>query len=71
MMVQNNEIWQLKITNIRLNLQNPRYDPTSSEQEAIGTIVRKQGRKLVRLAADIVEKDDYLTFVLKIVGDSQ
>ena len=70
-MVQNNEIQQLKITNIRLNPRNSRYDSTSSEQEAIGTIDRKQGGKIVRLTADIVEKDDYLTFVLKIVGDSQ
>ena len=70
-MVQNNEIRQLKITNIRLNLQNPRYDPTSSEQEAIGTIVRKQGRKLVRLAADIVEKGMNPMKLMMVTPDSQ
>ncbi|MBE0480780.1 MAG: hypothetical protein IBX68_07360 [Dehalococcoidia bacterium] len=49
-------IQAIKIENIKLNLENPRYDPTSSQQEALGTIIRKQGRKLLKLAEDIAEK---------------
>lgn len=55
-MVQTGDIRPIKIENILLNLNNPRYDRTMSQQEAIATIVSKQGRKLVKLATDIVDK---------------
>jgi hypothetical protein len=70
-MAQTGNIQPLKITNIRLNLSNPRYDPTSSEQEAVATIVRKQGRKLVKLAADIVEKGMNPMKLLMVTPDAQ
>jgi uncharacterized protein (DUF1778 family) len=70
-MIQTSNIQPLKIANIRLNLNNPRYDPTASEQEAIATIVRKQGRKLVRLAADIVEKGMNPMKLLMVTPDAQ
>ncbi len=70
-MVQTTNIQPLKIANIRVNLSNPCYDPTASELEAISTIVRKQGRKLVRLAADIVEKGMNPMKLLMVTPDDQ
>jgi hypothetical protein len=46
----------VKVENLRINLNNPRYDPRTSEREAIATIIHDQGPKLISLAEDIVDK---------------
>src|SRR5258708_3840312 len=46
----------VSVENLRINLNNPRYDPRTSERDAIATIVHDQGPKLISLAEDIVDK---------------
>lgn len=42
--------------NLLIDLHNPRYDPRSSQREALATICHDQGIKLYNLAEDIVDK---------------
>lgn len=46
----------IDLENLRINLNNPRYDPRTSEREAVATIVHDQGLKLSNLADDIINK---------------
>src|SRR5437016_12433228 len=39
-----------------VDLQNPRYDPRTSQREALATIAQDQGEKLINLAEDIVDR---------------
>lgn len=47
---------RVRVENLRLNLQNPRYDATSSQREALKTMALQQKDKLVRLAQSVLEK---------------
>jgi hypothetical protein len=42
-------------TSLRLDVENPRHDQTKDQRDAIQTIAREQGEKLLNLARDIVE----------------
>lgn len=50
------EIRSIPLENLLIDLQNPRYDPRTSQREAISTIAHDQRGKLVNLAEDIVER---------------
>ncbi len=54
-MVLKTKLKPIKLENLLLGLDNPRYESTGNQNEALRTMVQKQGQKLVRLAADIVE----------------
>jgi hypothetical protein len=46
----------IKLENLLIDLQNPRYDPRTSQRDALATIARDQGIKLYNLAEDILDK---------------
>jgi len=46
----------IPLENLLIDLENPRYDPRTSQREALATIAHDQGTKLANLAEDIVEK---------------
>ncbi|SEF71171.1 hypothetical protein [Billgrantia desiderata] len=45
----------IKISNILLDLENPRFPPVNDQREAIRTMLRDQGAKIVNLASDIYQ----------------
>jgi hypothetical protein len=47
---------KIKITNLVVNIDNPRYEMVGNQQEAIGVMVRDQGKKLINLASDLIQK---------------
>jgi len=49
-------LMSIKIENLLIDLHNPRYEPRSSQRDALITISRDQGLKLYNLAEDIVDK---------------
>jgi hypothetical protein len=48
-------IVSIEIENLLIDLQNPRFDPKSSQRDALQTIIHDQGKKLYNLAEDIVD----------------
>lgn len=46
----------IPLENLLVDLHNPRYDPRSSQRDALATIARDQGVKLYNLTEDIVDK---------------
>lgn len=46
----------IPLENLLVDLHNPRYDPRSSQRDALAAIARDQGVKLYNLAEDIVDK---------------
>src|SRR5947209_223845 len=46
----------IPLNNLLIDLQNPRYDPRTSQREALTSIAHDQGVKLVNLAEDIVDR---------------
>jgi len=50
------KIKQIPLTNLLIDIQNPRYDPRKNQHEAIATIANEQRIKLVNLAQDILDK---------------
>lgn len=46
---------KLKLTDLQVNTENYRFEPVSSQKEAIDKMVDDQGDKLLRLAEDIVK----------------
>jgi hypothetical protein len=55
MVINMNEIKPISLENLLIDLENPRYDPRTNQDEAIVTIVNEQGSKLLSLAKDIVD----------------
>lgn len=49
-------VQQIPLERLLVDLQNPRYDPRTSQREALATIAQDQGNKLLNLAEDIAEK---------------
>ncbi len=45
----------IKLSNLFLDLQNPRYEEQKSQNEALNTIAREQGNKLMVLLKDIID----------------
>ncbi len=45
----------LKLSNLYLDLQNPRYEEQKSQNEALNTIAKEQGSKLLVLLKDIID----------------
>lgn len=45
----------VKITDIKLDQENPRFPPVNSQREAIEAILRDQAEKIVNLASDIYQ----------------
>lgn len=45
----------LKLSNLYLDLQNPRYEEQKSQNEALNTIAKEQGPKLLVLLKDIID----------------
>jgi hypothetical protein len=50
------KIQSIALEHLLIDLDNPRYDPRLNQREALATISREQGAKLIHLAEDIVEK---------------
>ncbi|MBI3163796.1 MAG: hypothetical protein HYZ24_03865 [Chloroflexi bacterium] len=46
----------IPIQNLLIDLQNPRYDPRTNQREALATLAREQGSKLVSLAEDVINE---------------
>ncbi|MBE3100077.1 MAG: hypothetical protein IMZ44_23395 [Planctomycetes bacterium] len=46
----------IAVTDLLLDIQNPRYDPLANQEEALNEILVHQGDKLLRLARDIVRE---------------
>lgn len=44
----------IKITNLLLNLENPRFDPVNHQREAILVMVRELGEELINLAKHVI-----------------
>ena len=53
--MSNKEVKPISVQQLLLDLQNPRYDVLNNQIEVIAEILDDQGRKLVKLAADIAE----------------
>lgn len=51
--MQTYEYKQLKVTQLLLNVQNPRFDPVNYQAEAIQAMISDQGEKLIELAKHI------------------
>lgn len=49
------EVKSVNLQNLLLSLDNPRYGTTANQNQALRTMVQRQGRKLTKLAQDIVE----------------
>lgn len=49
------EVATIKLESLLIDLRNPRYDPRTSQREALATIARDQDIKLYNLAEDIVD----------------
>ena len=49
------EVKSVNLQNLLLSLDNPRYGTTTNQNQALRTMVQRQGRKLTKLAEDIVE----------------
>jgi len=56
MSVQLGNIKQIPLSNLIIDLTNPRYDPRKSQREALYTIAHEQKEKLINLAQDIFDK---------------
>lgn len=56
MPIQLGTIQKIPLQNLLIDLQNPRYDPRSSQRDALARIAHDQGEKLVNLAEDILDK---------------
>jgi len=50
------KIISIKLENLLIDLQNPRYDSRKSQVEALYTIIHDQKEKLINLAEDIIIK---------------
>lgn len=50
------EYADVPITDLMLDVQNPRHDPASGQREAIQSLLSEGGEKLVHLAEDIVKE---------------
>jgi hypothetical protein len=46
---------KLKVSQLLLNIENPRFDMVGTQREAITTMIENQKDKLIRLAEDILE----------------
>ena len=49
------EVKSVNLHDLLLSLDNPRYGTTANQNQALRTMVQRQGRKLTKLAQDIVE----------------
>lgn len=56
MPIESGIVKQIPLQNLLIDLQNPRYDPRSSQRDALTKIARDQGEKLLNLAEDILDK---------------
>jgi len=50
-----NPVQPIRLENLLIDLQNPRYDARTDQRDAYRTIAQEQGMKLLSLAADIVD----------------
>lgn len=50
------DIRSIALANLLLNPENPRYEPVTSQREALALIVHDQKMKLVNLAQDIITR---------------
>lgn len=50
------EIISLKISDLNINIGNPRFEPVSTQHEAIEIIIEDQKDKIVALVTDILEE---------------
>lgn len=46
---------QIPLTNLSVNIENPRFELVGNQREAIQVMIADQGEKLIQLAKDIVE----------------
>lgn len=51
----NYEFKNIKISNLKVNPENPRFEPVSNQREAINSIIDNQKDKLLKLGNDIIE----------------
>ena len=45
----------IRLANLFLDLRNPRYEVQGSQKEALNTLAKDQGDKLLRLLGDIIQ----------------
>lgn len=51
----NHETKLIKISNLKINSENPRFETVENQREAINSIIENQKEKLIRLGDDIIE----------------
>lgn len=51
----NHETKLIKISNLKINFENPRFENVQNQREAINSMIENQKEKLIRLADDIIE----------------
>ena len=51
----NYETKLIKISNLKINSENPRFETVENQREAITSIIENQKEKLIRLGDDIIE----------------
>jgi len=56
MPIQSGTIQPIPLQNLLIDLRNPRYDPRSSQRDALTKIAHAQAEKLINLAQDILDK---------------
>lgn len=56
MPIQSGTIQLIPLQNLLIDLRNPRYDPRSSQRDALAKITHDQAEKLFNLAEDILDK---------------
>lgn len=56
MPIQSGTIQLIPLQNLLIDLRNPRYDPRSSQRDALTKIAHDQAEKLINLAQDILDK---------------
>ena len=56
MIAHESHIQSIPLQDLLIDLNNPRYDPRINQREALSSIAREQGKKLISLAEDIVDK---------------
>jgi hypothetical protein len=56
MSIQSGTIQPIPLQNLLIDLRNPRYDPRSSQRDALTKIAHDQAEKLINLAQDILDK---------------
>lgn len=61
----------IKISNLKINPENPRFEPVENQREAINSIIENQKDKLFKLGADILENGLNPADIVIVTPDSE